>query len=117
MPERKQDKILSETMYIFIPLAHRLGLYSIKSEMENIWLKYRQPEQYSEISRRISEYSQAKGGSIDNFIEPISKLLEQARYKFTITKRIKTPYSVWNKMQTKGIPFEEIYDLFAVRIV
>ncbi|MBQ6310743.1 MAG: bifunctional (p)ppGpp synthetase/guanosine-3',5'-bis(diphosphate) 3'-pyrophosphohydrolase [Bacteroidales bacterium] len=117
MPERKQDKILSETMYIFIPLAHRLGLYSIKSEMENIWLKFRQPEQYQEISRRINEYSQAKGGSIDNFIEPISKLLEQAHYKFTITKRIKTPYSVWNKMQTKGIPFEEIYDLFAVRIV
>ncbi|MBR4802431.1 MAG: bifunctional (p)ppGpp synthetase/guanosine-3',5'-bis(diphosphate) 3'-pyrophosphohydrolase [Bacteroidales bacterium] len=117
MPERKQDKILSETMYIFIPLAHRLGLYSIKSEMENIWLKFRQPEQYNEISRRIEEYSKAKGGSIDNFIEPISKLLEQARYKFTITKRIKTPYSIWNKMQTKGIPFEEIYDLFAVRIV
>jgi len=117
MPERKQDKILSETMYIFIPLAHRLGLYSIKSEMENIWLKFRQPEQYQDISRRIQEYSQAKGGSIDNFIEPISKLLEQARYKFTITKRIKTPYSIWKKMQTKGIPFEEIYDLFAVRIV
>ena len=117
MPERKQDKILSETMYIFIPLAHRLGLYSIKSEMENIWLKFRQPEQYNEISRRIQEYSREKGGSIDKFIEPISKLLESARYKFTINKRIKTPYSVWNKMQTKGIPFEEIYDLFAVRIV
>ncbi|MBQ3383477.1 MAG: bifunctional (p)ppGpp synthetase/guanosine-3',5'-bis(diphosphate) 3'-pyrophosphohydrolase [Bacteroidales bacterium] len=117
MPERKQDKILSETMYIFIPLAHRLGLYSIKSEMENIWLKFRQPEEYNQISQRIQEYSQAKGGSIDSFIEPISKLLEQARYKFTITKRIKTPYSIWNKMRTKGIPFEEIYDLFAVRIV
>ena len=117
MPERKKDKILSETMYIFIPLAHRLGLYSIKSEMENIWLKYRQPEEYNEISRRIQEYSMAKGVSIDNFIEPISKLLELARYKFTITKRIKTPYSIWNKMRTKGIPFEEIYDLFAVRIV
>ena len=117
MPERKQDKILSETMYIFIPLAHRLGLYSIKSEMENIWLKFRQPQEYNDISRRIQEYAQEKGGSIDNFIEPISKLLEGARYKFTITKRIKTPYSVWNKMQTKGIPFEEIYDIFAVRIV
>ena len=117
MPERKQDKILSETMYIFIPLAHRLGLYSIKSEMENIWLKFRQPEEYNEINRQIQEYSKTKGVSIDNFIEPISKLLEQARYKFTITKRIKTPYSIWNKMRTKGIPFDEIYDLFAVRIV
>lgn len=117
MPERKQDKILSETMYIFIPLAHRLGLYSIKSEMENIWLKFRQPEEYNEITRRIDEYTQTKGIAIDNFIEPISKLLEGAMYKFTISKRIKTPYSIWNKMRNKGIPFEEIYDLFAVRIV
>lgn len=117
MPERKQDKILSETMYIFIPLAHRLGLYSIKSEMENIWLKYRQPEQYNEICRKLAEVTEKKGAAIDSFIAPISKLLESARFKFTITKRIKTPYSIWNKMQTKGIPFEEIYDLFAVRIV
>ncbi len=117
MPERKQDKILSETMYIFIPLAHRLGLYSIKSEMENIWLKYRQPEQYNDICRKLAEVTEKKGASIDSFISPISKLIESARYKFTITKRIKTPYSIWNKMQTKGIPFEEIYDLFAVRIV
>ncbi|MBR4438285.1 MAG: bifunctional (p)ppGpp synthetase/guanosine-3',5'-bis(diphosphate) 3'-pyrophosphohydrolase [Bacteroidales bacterium] len=117
MPERKQDKILSETMYIFIPLAHRLGLYSIKSEMENIWLKFRQPDQYAQICAKIAEYTQTKGVIIDNFIEPISKLLEEAHYKFTITKRIKTPYSIWNKMQVKGIPFEEIYDLFAVRII
>lgn len=117
MPERKQDKILSETMYIFIPLAHRLGLYSIKSEMENIWLKFRQPEEYQAIAKKLTEYTESKGVAIDNFIAPIAKLLEGAGYKFTISKRIKTIYSIWNKMQTKGVPFEEIYDLFAVRIV
>ena len=117
MPERKKDKILSETMYIFIPLAHRLGLYSIKSEMENIWLKYRQPEEYEKIGKKLAEFTAEKGVAIDNFIEPISIILKKAGYKFTITKRIKTPYSIWRKMQTKGVPFDEIYDLFAVRIV
>jgi len=117
MPERKKDKILSETMYIFIPLAHRLGLYSIKSEMENIWLKYRQPEEYDKINKKLAEFTEEKGVAIDNFIEPISKILKKAGYKFTITKRIKTPYSIWRKMQTKGVPFDEIFDLFAVRII
>lgn len=117
MPERKQDKILSETMYIFIPLAHRLGLYSIKSEMENIWLKYREPEAYNEIKNRIADYTERKGNTIDDFIDPISKVLKSHNYNFTITKRVKSPYSIWKKMQNKGIPFEEIYDLYAVRIV
>ncbi|MCI1721004.1 MAG: RelA/SpoT family protein [Bacteroidales bacterium] len=117
MPERKKDKILSETMYIFIPLAHRLGLYSIKSEMENIWLKYRQPEEYENINKKLAEFTEAKGVAIDNFIEPISAILKKSGYKFTINKRIKTPYSIWRKMQTKGVPFDEIYDLFAVRII
>ena len=117
MPERKKDKILSETMYIFIPLAHRLGLYSIKSEMENIWLKYRQPEQYNEINKKLSEHVEKKGCIIDSLITPIENVLIKAGYKFTITKRTKTPYSIWRKMQTKGIPFEQIYDLFAIRII
>lgn len=117
MPERKKDKILSETMYIFIPLAHRLGLYSIKSEMENIWLKYRQPEEYTDINKKISEYIEEKGCIIDNFITPISQTLTKAGYDFTISKRTKTPYSIWRKMQSKKIPFEQIYDLFAIRIV
>lgn len=117
MPERKKDKILSETMYIFIPLAHRLGLYSIKSEMENIWLKFRQPEDYAAISKKLSEYIEEKGCAIDQFIQPIEDTLRKEGYTFTISKRTKTPYSIWRKMQTKGIPFDQIYDLFAVRIV
>lgn len=117
MPERKKDKILSETMYIFIPLAHRLGLYSMKSEMENIWLQYREPDAYTVITKKINELIESKGCAIDQFIKPIAEVLEEAGYKFTISKRTKTPYSIWRKMQIKGIPFDQIYDLYAVRII
>lgn len=117
MPERKKDKILSESMYIFIPLAHKLGLYSMKSEMENIWLKYREPEYYKKIVERIDGVIEERGDSINHFISPITQALHDEGYKFTITKRTKTPYSIWKKMETKGIPFEQIYDLFAVRII
>lgn len=117
LPERKKDKILSETMYIFIPLAHRLGLYSIKSEMENIWLRYRQPEEYAQITKKIAIYSQNKEGDIEKFIEPIESILKNEGYTFKITKRVKTPYSIWRKMVNKGVSFDQIYDLFAIRII
>ena len=117
MPERKKDKILSESMYIFIPLAHKLGLYSMKSEMENIWLKYREPEYYGNIVQKIDGVIEERGDSINQFIAPITQALHDEGYRFTITKRTKTPYSIWRKMETKGIPFEQIYDLFAVRII
>ncbi|MBQ0124033.1 MAG: bifunctional (p)ppGpp synthetase/guanosine-3',5'-bis(diphosphate) 3'-pyrophosphohydrolase [Bacteroidales bacterium] len=117
MPEYKRDKILSETMYIFIPLAHRLGLYSIKSEMENIWLQYREPEAYKAISDKLNSVMLERGESIDNFIEPVKADLDKAGYKYTILKRLKTPYSIWKKMYTKNIPFEEIFDIYAVRII
>ncbi len=117
MPEHKRDKILSETMFIFIPLAHRLGLYSVKSEMENIWLRYKEPEDYRRITERIAGNVASRDKDIDNFIAPISEALSQAGYHFTIKKRIKTPYSIWYKMRTKQVPFEQIYDLYAVRII
>ena len=117
MPEHKRDKILSETMFIFIPLAHRLGLYSVKSEMENIWLRFKEPEDYAEINRRISQNVALRDREIDEFIAPISEALKAAGIRFTIKKRIKTPYSIWYKMKTKNVPFEQIYDLYAVRIV
>ena len=117
MPERKKDKILSETMYIFIPLAHRLGLYSMKSEMENIWLRYREPEAYETISRQLNELMARKQYAIDQFIQPIEAILKKAGYNFTISKRTKTPYSIWKKMQSKSLPFDQIYDLFALRII
>ena len=117
MPEYKRDKILSETMYIFIPLAHRLGLYEVKSEMENIWLRYKEPDAYKEITRRIDASVVDKDKSIDDFIAPINEALLKAGFDFRIKKRIKTPYSVWNKMKTKNVEFEQVYDLYAVRII
>lgn len=117
MPEHKRDKILSETMFIFIPLAHRLGLYGVKSEMENIWLKYKEPEEYNDITRRIDKNIASRDKDIDDFIAPIERDLKAAGFKFTIKKRIKTPYSIWYKMHTKNVPFEQIFDLYAVRII
>ncbi len=117
MPEHKRDKILSETMFIFIPLAHRLGLYSVKSEMENIWLRYKEPEAFQRITDRIHRNVASRDKDIDTFIAPIEKALLDAGYRFTIKKRIKTPYSIWYKMRTKRVPFEQIYDLYAVRII
>lgn len=117
MPEHKRDKILSETMFIFIPLAHRLGLYGVKSEMENIWLKYKEPDAYEDITRRINENVAERQKDIDEFISPIFGALRRDDFNFTIKQRIKTPYSIWNKMMTKNVPFEQIYDLYAVRII
>ncbi|MDP3399294.1 MAG: RelA/SpoT family protein [Bacteroidales bacterium] len=117
MPDHKKSKVISETMYIFIPLAHRLGLYSIKSELENIWLFHTLPSQYEFIQSRIAQTVEERGCAMDSFIEPIAESLRQAGFKFSITKRTKSPYSIWRKMETKGIPFEQIYDLYAVRII
>lgn len=117
MPERKKDKILSETMYIFIPLAHRLGLYELKSEMENIWLEFREPDAYESISKNMDKIVREKEDAIGKFIVPIANVLDNNGVKYTISKRTKTPYSVWRKMENKGIPFSEIYDLYAVRII
>ncbi len=117
MPERKKDKILSETMYIFIPLAHRLGLYNMKTEMENIWLRYKEPDAYNQIQEKLDLIISERGGDIDKFIAPIEKFLVAQNYNFRILKRTKSPYSIWNKMQTKGVTFEEIYDIYAVRVI
>lgn len=117
MPEYKRDKILSETMYVFIPLAHRLGLYGIKSEMEDIWLRYKEPDAFREISEKINCNISARREEIEEFIAPIDSALVAAGFKFAIKRRVKTPYSVWHKMQTKGVGFDQVYDLYAVRIV
>ena len=117
MPEHKRDKILSETMFVFIPLAHRLGLYGIKSEMEDIWLRYKEPEAFNEITAKINRNVIDKDKEINDFIAPIDQALQKAGFRYEIKKRVKTPYSIWNKMTKKGIDFEEIYDLYAVRII
>ena len=117
MPEHKRDKILSETMFIFIPLAHRLGLYSIKSELENIWLRYKEPEAYADIQAKIERSVLAKAEEMDEFVQPIEEALSRQDFRFEIKKRVKTPYSVWRKMQQKQISFDEVYDLYAIRII
>ena len=117
MPEHKRDKILSETMFVFIPLAHRLGLYGVKSEMEDIWLRYKEPEAFNEITAKINRNVIDKDKEINDFIAPIEQALRNAGFRFEIKKRVKTPYSIWNKMNNKRIDFEQIYDLYAVRII
>ena len=117
MPEHKRDKILSETMFIFIPLAHRLGLYGVKSELENIWLRYKEPEAYAEIDAKIRRNIEERGKEMNAFVEPIEAALTKAGFKFEIKQRVKTPYSAWHKMQVKQISFEQVYDLFAIRII
>ncbi len=117
MPEHKRDKILSETMFIFIPLAHRLGLYGVKSELENIWLRYKEPEAYAEIDAKINRNIQERQKEMDAFVAPIEDALKKAGFQFEIKKRVKTPYSVWNKMQVKHISFEQVFDLYAIRII
>lgn len=117
MPEHKRDKILSETMYVFIPLAHRLGLYEVKSEMEDIWLRYKEPDAFNDISSKINRNISNKEREINDFIEPIEFSLKAAGFNFEIKKRVKTPYSIWHKMVTKNITFDQIYDLYAVRII
>lgn len=117
MPAHKQLKIISETIYLFAPLAHRLGLYAIKSELEDLSLKYRFTKEYDQIVDKLSETEQRRGEFISKFNEPIIEKLQEAGIDFEISGRVKSIYSIWNKMNRKSIPFEEVYDLFAIRIV
>ncbi|MBQ3659436.1 MAG: bifunctional (p)ppGpp synthetase/guanosine-3',5'-bis(diphosphate) 3'-pyrophosphohydrolase, partial [Bacteroidales bacterium] len=117
MPEYKREKILSETMYIFIPLAHRLGLYNIKSEMEDVWMQYNESEEYKRIEGELQQMMATKGGAIENFVGEVEQIIENSGIRARIIKRLKSPYSIWRKMQTKNIPFEQIFDIYAVRIV
>lgn len=117
MPPNKQIKITSETIYLFAPLAYRLGLYAIKTELEDLSLKYRFPEQYLEIERKLNETEADRARFIEKFNAPIIERLKESGIDFEISGRVKSIYSIWSKMQRKQIPFEEIYDLFAIRIV
>ena len=117
MPEHKQVKIASETLYIYAPLAHRMGLHAIKTELEDLSLKYENPVEYQELEKRIHDYRDEHTGLYQQFIAPIRERLTESGYRYDITARTKSVYSVWSKMQRGHISFEEIYDLLAVRIV
>jgi GTP diphosphokinase / guanosine-3',5'-bis(diphosphate) 3'-diphosphatase len=117
MPEHKKMKIAGETIYLYAPLAHRLGLFAIKSELEDLSLKYRHPKIYDEIAKKIKNSEKKNLALINKFSLPIIERLTEAGYNYDISGRPKSIYSIWKKMQSKSVPFEEIYDILAVRII
>jgi GTP diphosphokinase / guanosine-3',5'-bis(diphosphate) 3'-diphosphatase len=117
MAREKQLKIASETAYLYAPLAHRLGLYAIKIELEDLAMKYTEPEIYEDISNKIQETKRERTKFINEFTEPIKEELAKQEVKFEIKGRSKSVHSIWTKMKKQGVGFEEIYDIFAIRII
>ena len=117
MLPNKQYKIAGETLYIYAPLANRLGLYKIKTELENLSFKYEHPEEYAEIEEKLNATAAERDKVFNDFTAPIRTQLDKMGLKYRILARVKSIYSIWNKMQTKHVPFEEIFDLLAVRII
>lgn len=113
----KQYKIAGETLYIYAPLAHRLGLFAIKTELEDLAFKYEHPEAYNQIKQKIAETEESRQQIYNNFAKPIVAKLKELGFDFEMKARVKSIYSIWNKMEAKHIPFEEVYDLYAVRII
>lgn len=117
MPRHKQLKIASETKYLYAPLAHRLGLYSFKSELEDLYLKFTEAEAYNDIVNKIDVTRVSRNKFIKSFTAPIENALTQQKFKFSIKGRPKSIFSIYTKMEKQNIPFEEVYDLFAIRII
>ena len=116
-PLEKQYKIAGETQYIYAPLAHRLGLFPIKSELENLSFKYEHPDTYAELEKKLENVKGAQMEMFEQFAQPIRNKLTMMGYDFELHGRIKSIYSIWKKMTAKQVPFEEVYDLLAVRII
>ena len=117
MSPTKQYKITGETLYIYAPLAHRLGLFAIKTELEELCFKYEHPETYADLTKKIEVTAPERNKIYENFSLPVVEALDKMDIKYEMHARVKSVYSIWNKMQKKGIEFNEVYDLFAVRIV
>jgi GTP pyrophosphokinase len=116
-PANKQYKIAGETLYIYAPLANRLGLNKIKSELENLSFQYEHPEEYAAIKAKLADTEASRHELFDEFIVPIEVELQKMGLHYQIKERVKTPYSIWNKMQNKHVTFDEVYDILAVRII
>ncbi|MBR1545192.1 MAG: bifunctional (p)ppGpp synthetase/guanosine-3',5'-bis(diphosphate) 3'-pyrophosphohydrolase [Prevotella sp.] len=116
-PANKQYKIAGETLYIYAPLANRLGLYKIKSELENLSFQYEHPDEYKSIKSKLASTEASRHELFDQFTAPIEEALRHMGIKYEIKERVKTPYSIWSKMQNKHVTFDEIYDILAVRII
>ncbi|MFN5849047.1 MAG: RelA/SpoT family protein [Chitinophagales bacterium] len=117
MAPDKQKKIASETLFLYAPLANRIGLHAIKTELEDLSLKYLEPKEYREIALKLKETKRQRTKQINEFIQPIEEKLNKLGYKFKIYGRPKSIYSIWNKIHKKDVPFEEVFDLLAVRII
>ncbi len=117
MKRENQLKISSETVYVYAPLAHRMGLYNIKTEMEDLAMKYMEPDTYKYIAQKLNDTKRERTKYINDFIRPIKEKLDKAGFDFDIYGRPKSIHSIWNKMKKKGVSFEEVYDLFAIRIL
>ncbi len=113
----KQIKIASETIYLYAPLAHRLGLHAIKSELKDLALKYTEPEVFASVSRKLRESAKGRSRFINKFIYPIKNSLASQEIHYSFSAREKSIYSIWEKMKIKEVPFEEVYDIFAIRII
>ncbi len=117
MKREKQLKISSETIYVYAPLAHRMGLYNIKTEMEDLSMKYMEPDNYRYIAQKLDNTKRERSRYINDFIRPIKEKLERGDFIYEIYGRPKSIHSIWNKIKKKGVSFEEVYDLFAIRII
>jgi GTP diphosphokinase / guanosine-3',5'-bis(diphosphate) 3'-diphosphatase len=117
MKREKQLKISSETVYVYAPLAHRMGLYNIKTEMEDLSMKYMEPDAFKFIAQKLQDTKRERTKYINDFIKPIKDKLEKTGFDFDIYGRPKSIHSIWNKIKKKGVAFEEVYDLFAIRIL
>lgn len=117
MRPEKQYKIAGETLYVYAPLAHRLGLFKIKMELEDLAFKYEHPQAYAWIMGKLSETEGQREKIVEEFVKPVKEKLDAAGFKYEIKARMKSAYSIFNKMETKKVPFEEIYDIYAVRVI
>ncbi|MDE6048951.1 MAG: HD domain-containing protein, partial [Paramuribaculum sp.] len=117
MAPNKQYKIAGETLYIYAPLAHRLGLFEIKTELEDLSFKYEHPKSYANIAELIRQSEARRSEVYNDFSAPIKERLDSMGLKYEAQSRLKSVYSIWRKMQTKHVPFEEVYDLYAMRII
>ena len=117
MPRKKQLKIASETLYLYAPLAHRLGFYAIKSELEDLGMKYQESEAYKDIARKLADTKRERTRYMNEFMKPIRDRLEKEGFAFEMYGRPKSIYSIYNKIKNKGVVFDEVYDLFAIRVI
>lgn len=113
----KQAAIANETLFVYAPLAHRLGLFKIKTELEELAFRYRHPAIWKEIHSKVDESETERHRIVEEFVAPVREKLDAAGYKYEIKARVKSAYSIFNKMQKKGVPFEEVYDIYAVRVI